>query len=254
MPRFENSSVIVTGSSGGIGRATAIAYAKEGARVVLADIKVPENKETQRLITSLGGTAIALDVDVTDEAQVKQMVDTAVEHFGGVDIGINNAGVVSPNVNPIHELDEATYDRVLGINLKGVWLCMKHQVIQMLKQGSGAIVNNASSKTVVAGTPGSAFYSASKCGVVGLTRSAALEYISSGIRINAIGPGSTVTPITQKLKQDYPQYFEEGTKTLPIGYEADPEDMASAILYMTSDEGRYIVGHTLMVDGGISIS
>ena len=254
MSRFEGKSVIVTGSGGGIGRATAIAYAREGARVILADIKLPENNETLEIIASQGGTAIALCVDVTDEAQVKQMVNTAVDQFGSVDIGVNNAGVVSGTVKPVHELDVDVYEKVMGINVKGVWLCMKYQIIEMLKQGSGAIVNTASSKTVVAGTPGSAFYSASKCGVVGLTRSAALEYASTGIRINAIGPGSTVTPITQKLKQEHPEYHKLGIGMVPVGYEAEPEDMASAILYMTSDEGRYIVGHTFMVDGGISIT
>ena len=254
MSRFENKTVIVTGSSGGIGRATALAYAKEGAKVVLADIQAESNARTLELITSRDGTAIALNIDVTDEIQVKQMVDTAVEQFGGVDIGINNAGVVSGDTKFIHEQDEETYDRVLDINVKGVWLCMKHQIAQMLKQSSGAIVNTASSKTVVAGTPGSSFYSASKCAVIGLTRSAALEYISSGIRINAIGPGSTMTPILEKLKLEQPEHFEAGTRAAPIGYIAEPEDMASAILYMTSDEGRYIVGHTFMVDGGISIT
>ena len=253
MARFSGKSVIVTGSSGGIGRATAIAYAKEGASVLLADIKSAENTETLEMITSQGGTAIALYVNVTDQAQVKSMVDTAVKEFGGLDVGINNAGIF-PDVKPIHEQDDETYQKTMDINVRGVWLCMKYQILQMLEQGSGAIVNTASSKTVVSGTAGSAFYSASKCAVVGLTRSAALEYASAGIRINAIGPGATMTPILENLVRENPGYFDDGTEAAPIGFIADPADMASAILYMTSDEGRYIVGHNLMVDGGIAIT
>lgn len=253
MARFQDKSVIVTGSSGGIGRSAAIAFAREGARVVLADIKTAENAETLEMITSQGGTAIALDVNVTNQAQVKNMVDIAVEEFGGVDIGVNNAGIF-PDVKLIHEQDDETYQRTMDINVRGVWLCMKYQLRQMLKQGRGAIANTASSKTVVAGTPGGAFYSASKCAVVGLTRSAALEYASAGIRINAIGPGATMTPILENLARENPGYFDDGTEAAPIGFIADPADMASAILYLSSDEARYVVGQNFMVDGGVSIT
>lgn len=143
MAKFEGKSVIVTGSSGGIGRAAAIAFANEGAKVALADIKEAGNAETLEMITSQGGSAITLNIDVSDEAQVKKMVGTTVEQFGGLDIGVNNAGIFQP-VKPLHEQDNETFQKVMGVNLQGVWLCMKYQIQHMLKQNKGAIVNTAS--------------------------------------------------------------------------------------------------------------
>ena len=251
MAKFEGKSVIVTGSSGGIGRAAAIAFADEGAKVALVDVKEDGNIETLEMITSQGGTAMALNVDVSDEAQVKKMVETTVEQFGGLDVGVNNAGIFQP-VMPIHQQDIETFQKVIGVNLQGVWLCMKYEIQHMLKQGKGAIVNTSSAASV-SGTPGSAFYSASKHGVLGLTRSAGLEYASLGIRINAVGPGSTLTPMMEALAGDNPEFLEAGTQMLPIGRVAEPGEMASAILFLASDEASYVVGHNLIVDGGMSI-
>ena len=251
MARFEGKSVIVTGSSGGIGRAAAIAFAGEGANVALVDVKKDDNAGTLEMITSQGGIAITLHVDVSDEGQVKKMVETTVEHFGGLDVCVNNAGIFQP-VKPIHEQDNETFQKVMGVNLQGVWLCMKYQIQHMLLQGKGAIVNTTSAASD-SGTPGTAFYSASKHGVLGLTRSAGLEYASLGIRINAVGPGPTLTPMMEELASNNPQMLEAGIETTPIGRVADPGEMASAIMFLASDEASYVIGHNLIVDGGMSV-
>lgn len=255
MFRFEGKSVIVTGSSGGIGRATAIAFAEEGARVALADVKEAENAETLEMITSMGGTAIALNVDVSDEAQVRQMVATTVEQFGGLDIAVNNAGIFQP-AKPLHEQDNATFEKVIGVNLQGVWLCMKYQIAAMLSRGKGAIVNTTSFASVGA-TPMAAFYGASKHGVLGLTKAAAVEYASQGIRINAVGPGATMTPMLMAQAQQNPHFAEEQVEgqeqMLPIGRVASAEELARPILFLASDDASYMVGHNMMVDGGMSI-
>ena len=251
MTRFEGKSVIVTGSSGGIGRAAAIRFAREGAKVALADLKEEGNAETLGMITSEGGEAIALNVDVSVEAQVEQMVETAVERFGGLDVGLNNAGVFQP-LGQIHEQEDETFQQVMNVNLRGVWLCMKHQIRQMLKAGRGAIVNTTSSASVN-GTPFSAFYSASKHGVLGLTRSTGIEYAASGIRINAVAPGGTMTPMLEAVMAKHPEFSQAGAARMPVGRIADPEEMASAILFLASDDASYVVGHNLLVDGGFSV-
>ena len=254
MARFEGKSVIVTGSSGGIGRATAIAFANEGAKVALADVKEDGNAETLEMITSQGGRAIALNVDVSDEAQVKDMVETTVKEFGGLDVGVNNAGIFQL-INPIHAQDDKMFQKVIRVNLQGVWLCMKYQIQHMLTQGKGAIINTTSFASV-AGTPGSAFYCASKHGILGLTRSAAIEYASLGIRINAVGPGSTDTPMKETTAAENPEYveaLEAASEMVPIKREADASEMATAILFLASDDASFVIGHNLLVDGGMSI-
>lgn len=255
MSRFEGKSVIITGSSGGIGRATALRFAKEGAKVALADVKEDDNAETLELITADGGTAITLNVDVSDEAQVKEMVAATIEEFGGLDVGVNNAGIFQ-KIGLMHEQDHAEFQKVINVNLQGVWLCMKYQLAQMVEQGKGAIINTSSFSAVNA-PHGAAFYCAAKHGVLGLTRAAGVEYASLGIRVNAVGPGSTLTPMMTDQFKDNPEFAEQVVKasgdSVPIKRVADPDELAGAILFLASDDASYIVGHNLMVDGGMSI-
>ncbi len=255
MSRFEGKSVIVTGSSGGIGRATALRFAKEGAKITLADLKEPENTETLEMITSEGGTAIVMNVDVSDEAQVKDMVATTVKEFDGLDVGVNNAGIFQ-RVALLHELDHSEFQKVMSVNLQGVWLCMKYQIAAMMEKGSGAIINTTSFAGVSA-PHGAAFYCASKHGVVGLTKAAGIEYAPLGIRVNAVGPGSTLTPMMTDQFKDNPEFAEQVVKAsgdvVPIKRTADPDELAGAILFLASDDASYMVGHNMMVDGGMSI-
>jgi NAD(P)-dependent dehydrogenase (short-subunit alcohol dehydrogenase family) len=247
--RFSGKVALVTGGGGGMGRATSLAFAREGAQVLVADINETAAHETVAQVTAAGGTAAAVAVDVSSASSVQHMVARAVATFGKLDIAFNNAGIHVIGV-PLAELDESAWDKVININLKGVFLCMKYEIPAMIKAGGGAIVNTSSIGGVVA-APGISAYAASKHGVVGVTRAAALDYIQAGIRINCVLPGATYTAMLQDWLHD-PAVVEGIKRQHPIGRWARPEEIAQAVLFLASDDASFIVGHPLLVDGGIA--
>jgi NAD(P)-dependent dehydrogenase (short-subunit alcohol dehydrogenase family) len=248
---FSGKVALVTGAAAGMGLATAQAFAEAGAAVVLADFReVPVTAEAQKLVAA-GHKAIAIRCDVSDDAQVAAMVDRAVAEFGRLDAAFNNAGVKA-RIAPTADSTREDWDRVIGINLRGVWSSMKHELRQMERQGSGAIVNNASVGALT-GNPGIGSYIASKHGVVGLTRTAALEYVKHGIRVNAVNPGPIDTQIARDVVSGDEQAYAEIAKHVPIGRAGRPEEIASAVLWLCSPAASYVVGHALTVDGGMTV-
>ncbi|NJO96031.1 MAG: SDR family oxidoreductase [Pleurocapsa sp. CRU_1_2] len=245
---LQDKVALVTGGTSGIGRATAIAYAQHQAKVVVVGRRIDEGEETVRSIAEAGTEAIFVQADVTKEADVQAMVDKAVSVFGRLDIAFNNAGTVGENPSSI-EQTEAEYDRTMNVNVKGVWLSMKHEIAQMLKQGSGSIVNMASAVGVVA-LPNILLYTASEHAVVGLTKAAALQYAQSGIRINTVGPGAIETAMFEKATdgQDEAKAYMAGLH--PMGRVGKPSEVANAVLWLSSDHASFVTGETLIVDGG----
>ena len=248
---FSGKVALVTGAASGMGLATAQAFAEAGAAVVLADFKEEAVKAAAQKLVAAGHKAIAVRCDVSDDAQVAAMVDRAVAEFGRLDAAFNNAGVMA-RIAPTADSTREDWDRVIGINLRGVWSSMKHELRQMERQGSGAIVNNASVGALT-GNPGIGSYIASKHGVVGLTRTAALEYIKHGIRVNAVNPGLIDTQIARDVVNGDEQAYAEMAKHVPIGRAGRPEEIASTVLWLCSLVASYVVGHALTVDGGMTV-
>jgi NAD(P)-dependent dehydrogenase (short-subunit alcohol dehydrogenase family) len=248
---LENKVALVTGAASGMGLATAKAFAEAGAAVVLADFKEEAVKVEAQKLAAAGHKAIAVRCDVSDDAQVAAMVDRTVAEFGRLDAAFNNAGVMA-HIAPTAVSTREDWDRVIGINLRGVWSCMKHELRQMECQGSGAIVNNASVGALT-GNPGIGSYIASKHGVVGLTRTAALEYVRHGIRVNAVNPGLIDTQIARDVVNGNEQAYEDIAKHVPIGRAGRAEEIASAVLWLCSPGASYVVGHALTVDGGMTV-
>jgi NAD(P)-dependent dehydrogenase (short-subunit alcohol dehydrogenase family) len=241
---LEGKVALITGATSGIGRAAAIVFAAEGARVIVAGRRVVEGEETVRLVESGGGTARFVRADVTDDADVRTLVEVAIEAYDQLDCAFNNAGVY--DAAPLADLGEDVWTRVIDANLKSVWLCMKHEVEAMRRRGRGAIVNMGSTSGV-AGIAGETIYGASKGGVVALTRSAAVECAESGIRINAISPGTVETEAVRALPREL-----RGSLLArhPLGRFARPEEIAHAAAWLCSDRASFVTGHDLMVDGG----
>ena len=245
---FENQVALVTGAASGMGLATAEAFAAAGAAVVLVDLNEAAVRKVAERLVAAGHNAIAITCDVTDEAQVKRMVEQTVSAFGRLDAAFNNAGVQSLAVETADSTSEE-FDRVNAINLRSVWLCMKYELLQMRKQESGAIVNNSSIGGLI-GIPGRAIYHATKHGVIGLTKSAALEYAARGIRINAICPGAIETPMVAAMVAKEPETMKDILKEQPIGRLGKPEEIASTVLWLCSPGAGFVIGHALAVDGG----
>ncbi len=245
---LQDKVALVTGGGSGIGKATSLAFAREGCKVVIADVNVEGGEETVGMIENSGSQAIFVRADVSKAADVKNMVEAAVKSYGRLDYAHNNAGI-SGVYKSTHEYPEDGWDQVIDINLKGVWLCMKYEIPQMLEQGEGAIVNTASQLGLVA-LKGSSCYVASKHGVAGLTKTAAIEYARSGIRINAVCPGAIDTPMTMRDPIDGGPTQEEMAVRHPVGRIGEPEEIAEAVVWLCSDAASFVVGHTMLVDGG----
>jgi len=237
---------IVTGGTSGIGRDTAVLFAKAGAKVVVAGRREAEGKETIDLVHSAGGDGFFVKTDVSQGAEVDRLVRKTVEKFGRVDIAFNNAGIEG-SLTPIAEQPEAEWDRTIGINLKGVWLCLKYEIQQMLKQGGGGAIVNMASVAGLIGSAGFATYCASKHGVIGLTKSAALETARSGIRINSVCPAVIETPMGERI---FGAIREYAVGLHPIGRFGTPMEVAEAVLWMCSDRASFMTGQSLVLDGG----
>jgi NAD(P)-dependent dehydrogenase (short-subunit alcohol dehydrogenase family) len=240
---------IVTGGSSGIGRATAISLAKEGVKIVVAARRAKEGQETVRLVKEAGSDGIFVNTDVANEASVRSLVEKTIDSYHRLDYAFNNAGI-EQTMAPIAEQTVEEFDQIMNINVRGVWLSTKYEIPVMLKSGGGAIVNNSSVAGIM-GFPQMAIYIASKHAVLGLTKSAALEYAKSGIRINAIAPGGVKTEMANRVNEDNPQFLETLTSMHPIGRLANPEEIANAVVWLLSNRASFVLGHTLLVDGGV---
>jgi NAD(P)-dependent dehydrogenase (short-subunit alcohol dehydrogenase family) len=240
---------IVTGGNSGIGRATAIALAREGAKVTVAARRASEGEETVRLIKEAGSDAIFVKTDVTIENDIRSLVEKTVDTYGRLDYAVNNAGI-GEKMTPLVEQTSEKFDQIMNTNVRGTWLSIKYGIPEMIKNGGGAIVNT-SSGTGLVGFPQMSVYIASKHAVLGLTKSAALEYAKSGIRINAIAPGGVETDMLIQTVGDDHRFLETFRSMHPIGRIGRPEEIANAVLWLLSDKASFVLGHTLLVDGGI---
>ncbi len=251
MKNFEGKVALVTGGSSGLGAATALQFAREGARVVIAARRDEQSESVLRQITALGSEALFVRTDVSRAVDVEAMVQATLARFGRLDCAVNNAGVSGPVRKPVADVEEAQWDALMNVNLKGVWLCMKHEIPAMLAQGAGAIVNVASIYGMKPSDLGHATYSASKFGVVGLTKSSAIDYGQMGLRINAVAPGFTRSEmVNPDLPAAAERYKAIATKHSAMNRLGHPEEIASAITWLCSDAARFVNGAVLAVDGG----
>ncbi len=242
---------LVTGGGSGIGKATAILFAEEGARVVVADIVPAGGEDTVRSIKENGGEAIFVKTDVTRSTEVSALVDKAVGAFGRLDCAFNNSGITGKG-GPIADASEESWDHVINTNLKGIWLCLKYELKYMAGHGGGAIVNTSSIGGVL-GFAGNASYIASKHAIIGLTKAAMLEYARFNIRVNAVCPGTIRTPLTEPMMARNPESLNNMQKRIPIGRVGMPEDIAKVVVWLCSDAAGYVGGHALVADGGYVI-
>ncbi|MFE6054406.1 SDR family NAD(P)-dependent oxidoreductase [Kitasatospora sp. NPDC056446] len=249
--RFADKSVLVTGGGSGIGRAIALAFAREGARVAVAGRSAAPLAETVELIEQAGGKAVVLTGDVTKGEDAARLVREAVERFGGLDVAVNNAGVFGA-AGPVADIDEAEWRWVFDVNVTGTLLAMKHQIGHMRAHGGGAIVNVSSNLGVHRRVRGAAAYLASKAAVTALTRTAALDHIAEGVRINTVSPGAVDTPMSSRPGENAADKSERMRSEVPVGRAGAVEEIAAAVLYLASDEAGYTVGSDLVLDGGSS--
>ena len=246
--RFTGKVAFITGAASGIGRATAVAFAAEGARVAMLDRTADALRETEAAVKVAGGGVLAIACDVSKPNEVEAAVAQCVETFGGIDCAFNNAGVEN-KAAPLHEIDLEEWDRILNINLRGTFVCMKHEIAQMVRQGGGVVVNT-SSGAGIRGVAGGASYAASKHGMIGMTKSAALDYAKQNIRVNCVLPGNIATPMMDRFTGGD---IQKAIDLEPVGRLGTPEEIAEAVLWMCSDLGRFVTGASIVVDGGWSL-
>ena len=250
MAKLAQKVALITGGGGGIGRATALAFAAEGATVIVCDIAAPAAEAVAAEVSESGGQAVAITADVARDDQVRALIAEIVTRFGRLDIAFNNAAIDVEH-EPLERCSEETFDELMRVNVKGVWLCMKHEIQQMLAQGSGAIVNTSS----IAGLSGAArqpVYAATKHAILGLTKSAALEYGRKGIRVNAVCPGVIRTQMMERALARDPRRQVRVERIHPIGRVGEAEEIARAVVFLSSDDAAFVLGHALAVDGGFS--
>ncbi|MCW5316244.1 SDR family oxidoreductase [Nostoc sp. KVJ3] len=249
---YTGKVAFVTGAANGIGRATALAFAREGANVVVADISEQGNQETVRMIEKLGKKAIAVRCDVTQTEDVKAALAKTIEAFGRLDFAFNNAGIEPKKPAPTAEYEEEEWNRIVDTNLRGVFLCMKYEIPLILKQGGGAIVNTSSGAGII-GIKGSPAYTAAKHGVIGLTKSAALDYAAQNIRVNAVCPGYINTPMMDRFTGGTSEGRAKVIAEEPIGRMGKSEEIAEAVIWLCSDGAAFVIGHAMVIDGGQTV-
>jgi NAD(P)-dependent dehydrogenase (short-subunit alcohol dehydrogenase family) len=246
--KLDGKVAIVTGGSSGIGRATAIAFAQEGAKVIVAARRIEEGEETVYLVKEVGGEALFVKTDVTKAEEIEALVGTTLDKYGRLDFAFNNAGIGKSA--PLTQRTEEDWNWEIDVNLKAVWLCLKYQIPPMLNTGAGAIVNMASMGGGVIGVPGFSSYEAAKGGVVGLTRAAAIEYASQGIRVNAVSPGIIATDILSNVSPDALQQMSDNVPMKRLG---GAEEVAAAVVWLCSEGASYITGQNIVIDGGYTV-
>lgn len=249
MGRLSGKVALITGAGSGIGQATALLFAKEGAKVILADIATEGGEKAAEMIKDADGEAAFVKADVSQEDDVKALVNKVIETYGRLDCAHNNAGI-DDQPAPTADCSMENFDRTIAVNLRGVFLCMKYEIAQMLKQGSGGGIVNTSSIAGLVATPNVPAYNASKHGVIGLTKTAAVEYAEVGIRINAVCPAFTRTPIYERVIDAMPEMKDKMAEKHPLGRIAEPEEVANAVLWLCSDEASFVTSHPLVIDGG----
>lgn len=250
--RLTGKVALVTGGASGIGRASALAFAEAGARVVIADIAFEQGEETAELIRQAGGEAVFVRSDVSSASDVEALIDRVVTTFGRLDCAHNNSGIEGVRA-ALHEYPAAVWERVLAVNLSGIWICLQHEIRQMIRQGNGAIVNTSSVAGLIGSGSGICAYNASKHGVLGLTRTAALEYAGHGIRVNAVCPGFVTTPMADRLLGGDSQLAARFASAHPLGRFGTPREVAEAVVWLCSDAAAYITGQALPIDGGYTV-
>jgi NAD(P)-dependent dehydrogenase (short-subunit alcohol dehydrogenase family) len=248
---FAGKVAFVSGAASGIGRAAAVDFARKGACVVVADVVEQGNLETARMVEEAGARALAVRCDVSRAEDVKAALDRVVEAFGRLDCAFNNAGVEQP-ITPVADLTQEQWDRIINIDLRGVFLCMKHEIPLMLKQGRGAIVNT-SSGAGIKGFAGQAGYCAAKFGVIGLSKAAALDYARSSIRVNVVCPGIIATPMMDRFSGGTTEGQDRVIAQEPVGRMGTPEEIAAAVVWLCSDAATFVTGHAMVIDGGQTV-
>jgi len=247
---LEGKVALVTGGSFGIGRTTILEYAKNKAKVAIADIDEAGAEAVANEVRAMGGEALVIKADVSKSADVKAMVASIVEHYGRLDIAFNNAGIDLDH-GYLADADEDMFDTLMAVNVKGVWLCLKYEIEQMMKQGGGVIVNTASIAGIVS-SPKMGIYGATKHAVVGLTKTAAVEYGRKGIRVNSVCPGVINTEMTKRAVEKDPKLEQVAMRAHPIGRLGEAQDIADGVMYLSSNRSSFLLGHQLMIEGGFT--